>query len=134
MKPNTLFPLIGILLILVLFFQGKNPRQTETTHLMADTVIEFSKEVRAIIDLKCLGCHNPTAKNEKAKAKLQWDSLALYPKAKQIARLDDVIEVLEKGSMPPAKFLTYKPEAKLTEAEVKVLTDWANTTADRLLK
>ena len=133
MKTNTLFPLIGVLFVFVFFFQGKNPEQTETT-LMADTAIQFSKEVRAIIDLKCLGCHNPTSKNEKGKAKLQWDSLALYPKAKQITKLDDVIEVLEKGSMPPAKFLTYKPEAKLTEEEVKLLTEWANATADRLLK
>jgi hypothetical protein len=134
MKPHGILLPIAALLITVFFIQAKKPSKIENNYLLADTVIEFTPEVRVVIDQKCFGCHNPNAKNEKAKGKLQWDSIAYLSKAKQIATMDDIIEVLEKGSMPPEKYLSFKPEAKLTEEEVKLLTEWANANADRLLK
>jgi uncharacterized membrane protein len=134
MKNKMLVLPLSILFITCFFIQAKRPSKIENTVILADSVIEFNKEVRIIIDSKCMGCHNQNSKNEKGKAKLKWDSLALYPKVKQIAKLDDIIEVLEKGEMPPAKFLANKPEAKLTEDEVKMLTQWANDNADKLLK
>lgn len=134
MKPHGIFLALAGLVLATFFIQAKKPATVGRNHLMADTVIEFTPEVRSIIDQKCLGCHNPDAKNEKAKEKLQWDAIAKLSKAKQIAIMDEVLEVLEKGSMPPEKFLANRPEKKLTEDEVKLLTEWANANADRLLK
>jgi len=134
MNQKRILLLAACLTIAVFFIQAKRPVKIESNHLKADTVIEYTADVRAIIDLKCLGCHNPDAKNEKAKSKLQWDSIAKLSKAKQIATMDAVLEVLEEGSMPPEKYLSFKPEGKLTEEEVKLLKEWANANADRLLK
>jgi hypothetical protein len=128
----------GILLVLAamacfLFIRGNKIEQT-TGIIYADTIVVFSADARAIIDNKCFGCHNPESKNEKAKKKLQWDQIPALPKAKQVSLMDEVLEVLEKGEMPPQKFLESKPEAKLTEDEVKVLKEWASANADMLMK
>lgn len=45
-----------------------------------------------------------------------------------------MLEVLAEGKMPPEKFLEFKPEAKLTEAEANTLTEWAETNAKKLMK
>lgn len=132
MKPSIPALIFSAFIISFIFIQGKNPDKTNR-HTALDS-IEFTADVKAIIDQKCFGCHNLNSKNEKGKKKLKWDSLTLIPKATQVAKLDKIIEVLEEGSMPPAKFLEYKPEAKLNDEEVKKLKEWANATADRLLK
>jgi cytochrome c551/c552 len=129
----------GLLLVMAcvaifLFVRSNKIEKQDQLPANPDTVVVFSPEARAIIDNKCFGCHNPESKNEKAKKKLQWDNIPTLAKAKQIAMLDEILEVLEKGEMPPAKFLEMKPEARLTEEEAKLLTDWANTNADKLMK
>jgi uncharacterized membrane protein len=130
---STLFTL-SLLALMVLFIQAKKPTESGSTSVQADTVVEFSAEVKVVIDQKCFGCHNANSKNEKGKAKLQWDNVATLSKAKQIAMMDEVIEVLEEGKMPPEKYLSFKPEGKLTEDEVKMLKEWANANAERLMK
>ena len=130
---STLFA-VPLLAIMILFIQAKKPLESGTTTFQADTVVEFSTEVKAVIDQKCFGCHNANSKNEKGKAKLQWDTMTTLAKAKQIALMDEVIEVLEEGKMPPEKFLAYKPEGKLSESEIKALKEWANANAERLMK
>jgi hypothetical protein len=134
MKLSSTLLTISFLALMMLLIQAKRPVETKSTFtFQADTVIEYSLEVKAIIDQKCFGCHNTNSKNEKGKAKIQWDVITTLSKAKQIAVMDDVLEVLEEGSMPPEKFLANKPEAKLTVDEIKLLKEWANANADRLM-
>jgi hypothetical protein len=95
---------------------------------------EYPANVKAVIDLKCYGCHNLEGKSADAKKGLLWDSIPSYSKAKQVAKLDDIIGVLDDGSMPPEKFVEKKPEAKLTKEESKILKSWAEKTAGNLMK
>lgn len=81
--------------------------------------------VKAVVDEKCYGCHNANSKNEKAKAKLDWDALGKMKKAKRIAAMGEIAEVLEKGEMPPKKFLEFKPEAKLSDSDLATLKEWS---------
>lgn len=81
--------------------------------------------VKAVVDQKCYGCHNVNSKNEKGKAALDWDALGKLKKAKRLAALDKIAEVLEKGEMPPKKFLDFKPEAKLSDSDVATLKEWS---------
>ncbi len=97
-----------------------------------DTVINYAVEARAIIDQKCFGCHNPEAKNEKAKKKFMWDELPKSARQNQLKVMNDLLEVLNEGKMPPEKFLQFKPEAKLTEAESSTLWAWAGANAKKL--
>ena len=83
-------------------------------------------DVKAVVDQKCYGCHNANSKNEKAKEKFDWDATGELKKAKRLAVMDKIAEVLEKGEMPPKKFLEFKPEAKLSESDLATLKDWSS--------
>jgi mono/diheme cytochrome c family protein len=87
--------------------------------------------VKAVVDAKCYGCHNASSKNDKAKAALDWDALGKLKKAKRMAAMDEIKEVLENGEMPPKKFLEFKPEAKLSDADVATLKEWSNASGKK---
>lgn len=96
--------------------------------------IDMPENVKAIIDNKCYGCHSADSQNDKAKEKLRWDQLDQLSKAKLVSTFSDIEEVLDKGKMPPEKFLEKRPEKKLTDEEKGLLKSWAVSTADNLMK
>lgn len=120
----------AVLLGLFLWFQGPH----ESAAPQADNGFTIDAKVKPIIDAKCLGCHSADSKNEKAKEKLIWANLSTMDKKAAASALDEVVEVLEKGEMPPAKFLERYPDKKLTDKEAKSLRKWADKSASKLLK
>ena len=96
--------------------------------------IEYPQDVKKVIDNKCFGCHNPDSRSEKAKGKLDWTLLPGLEKSVQVSKLDKVIEELDKGEMPPKKMIEMHPDAKISEADSKILKDWAQATSDNLMK
>jgi uncharacterized membrane protein len=92
------------------------------------------EDVNAVLQNKCFDCHNVEARSDKAKEKLLLDELASLKKSKQISKLDAIAEVCEAKDMPPEKFLAKYPEQALTDDEAKLITEWANKTADELLQ
>lgn len=108
-----------------LFLQGKSTSEAESVNTMDMHQAALPDNVKAVVDQKCYGCHNANSKNEKAKAKLDWDALDKMKKSKRMAAMGEISEVLEKGEMPPKKFLENKPEAALTEAELATLVEWS---------
>lgn len=134
MKTKFTVPFLAVLSVCLFIRAQKIDSAPESQVQAVDTVVAYTAEARAIIDQKCFGCHNPESKNEKGKKKLQWDELPKLAKASQSKTMNDMLEVLAEGSMPPEKFLQFKPEAKLTEAEVTTLTAWAETNAKKLMK
>lgn len=96
--------------------------------------VKIPKKVQAVIDKSCFGCHSEGGKSDKVKEALRWDKLNEYDKAKLVSALDEIIEVIEKKEMPPEKFLANKPEAKPTDEEYKMLLEWAEKEADKLVK
>ena len=134
MKTTYALSVLAVL-TLGLFIRAQKVEPVKESKIQSvDTVVSYSAEARAIIDQKCFGCHNPKGKNEKARKKLMWDELPTLAKSAQSKKVNDILEVLDEGSMPPEKFLEFKPEAKLTEGEAKVLTAWAEENAKKLLQ
>jgi cytochrome c551/c552 len=134
MKTKFTVPIIAVLSV-CLFIRAQKIDPTPDGKVQSvDTIVVYTADARAIIDQKCFGCHNPEAKNEKARKKLMWDELPKLAKDKQLKTMNDMLEVMGEGKMPPAKFLEFKPEAKLTDAEAKTLTDWAEANAIKLMK
>jgi cytochrome c551/c552 len=126
---------ISLLLILtVAFFVRARHSDHAKNVSVRQAGITFPADVKAVIDNKCYGCHSKDGRSAEAKQDLLWDSIPLYPKEKQIAVLDDISEVLEKGKMPPEKMIEMHPEAKLSPEQVALLKKWAETTADDLMK
>ena len=129
-----LFLKISVLFVLVAFlFIRANIVENQYPEVVGDSIVSYPADVKTVIDNKCYGCHNPKAKSDKAKQKLLWDSLPALTKMDQINKIDKIIEVLNKGEMPPEKYLQFKPEGKLTDDEATLLKSWAKKTSDKLL-
>jgi hypothetical protein len=112
-----------------------NADDKKTTKGLSDTlIIKYSGSEKAIVNSKCFQCHSMEARFPKSRNKLNFDSLSLYTKVNQLSKLDKISEVLEKGSMPPEKFLEKFPEGKLNADELKILKDWAKNTSDLIMK
>jgi mono/diheme cytochrome c family protein len=123
MKKVHLLPIAAV--VGLLFFQYTPKTEVEEFALHPGMSPDMPANVKAIVDQKCYGCHNADSKNEKGKAKLDWDAFEEAKKSKQLATKGKIAETLEKGEMPPAKFLESKPEGKLSEAELATLLEWS---------
>jgi len=99
-----------------------------------EDMLTIPDSVNAVLKNKCFDCHHTGSKSMKAKMKLKIDKLPMLSKKKLISKLDNIAESVEKKDMPPKKFLKKYPEHALTDAESKILIDWANNAADALMK
>ena len=90
--------------------------------------------VKALIEKSCFGCHNTDSKNDKAKEKLDLKTFNALGKKEMIHALGEIAETVEENEMPPAKFLEKFPDKKLTDAEKKILIDWAKSEGKALMK
>lgn len=99
-----------------------------------DTTAFYPADVKKVIDDKCYGCHSIKGKLQKAKDKLMWDSLPGLSKRKMVATLGNIVDELDKNDMPPEEFLKKFPDAALVPGQKELLTSWAGSKADNLLK
>lgn len=114
--------------------QREGPEKTKV--LLADSTQQvgaYPMDVMTIITNKCLGCHSPSGRSDKAKDALMWVQLQYMEPADLIAKLDEIQEVVDKGEMPPAKMIERFPNLKLTDEEVALLKDWAESTTTAAL-
>jgi len=125
-KRNFLFVLVVFLFASFMVSAAENPVESKA--------VKMPDDVKAIIDKSCFGCHNTDSKNDKAKEKLDLSTFDTLAKNKMIAAYKGMAEVVEENEMPPAKFLEKYPDKKLTDAEKKILMDWANNEAKSLMK
>ncbi len=98
-----------------------------------EPLFEYDQAIMAIIENKCMGCHNPEARNEKAREKLQWEKLPSMSKAEVVGKFDKIIEILDEGSMPPEKMLARFPDKALTKKETRMMKEWFEVMADELI-
>ncbi len=132
MIPGIFLPAAAILLFLMSGFTIQKPAMNNPSNPGDNIVIP--DDVNAIIENKCFGCHNVDSKSDKAKKKLLFDELTGLSKAKIVAKLDDIHDVVDEGKMPPEKFLERYPDKTLTEDEAAKLKEWAQSTSDELMK
>lgn len=124
MKKVLLFPALAMMGLL--FFQG-TPKTSAGVDLESMAVLpDMPANVKAVVDQKCYGCHNAESKNDKGKAKLDWDAFEASKKSKQMAVMKKINEAVVNGDMPPKKYLENRPEGKLSEADVATLTAWSS--------
>ncbi|WP_026951262.1 heme-binding domain-containing protein [Algoriphagus mannitolivorans] len=123
MKKLSFLPIAA--LVGMLFLQANPKPEADTLITLHPETPALPSEVKAIVQQKCYGCHNAESKNEKGKAKLDWDALEDAKKSKALATMGKITEVLDEGSMPPERFLASNPDKKLTEAEVNTLKEWS---------
>ena len=122
-KQLVLFLAIGILF---LFFQSFSPEFPKE-----DT---FPEEVTSVLKTSCYDCHYTGASSEKALRAVNFATWDEYRTTKQIGLLGDIAEVVKKKKMPPGKYLENKPEAKMSDKQIQLLSDWAEQEAEKLMQ
>jgi uncharacterized membrane protein len=131
---QKILTLFAALILCLAFSYRANAQRAETSVILAEdgNVVAYPLSVLSIIDQKCYGCHSPNAKNDKSKEALQWIQLQSMDPVDLLAKLGDMDEVLEEGTMPPEKLLEKYPNMKLTDEETAKLKAWVQNTISRL--
>ncbi|KYG75469.1 heme-binding domain-containing protein [Roseivirga echinicomitans] len=128
LKPSAV--LFALLMISVSFIS--KPEAIEVTVSVEQDGITIPENIQLIIEAKCMNCHKPDARNEKAREKLQWEKVAKMNKEEQAHLIAELFEVLEEGKMPPARTVERNPESKLTDDETKALLAWVEVEEKRI--
>lgn len=126
MKTSIL--LVAVLIAGVIILQGSRNVQDGVQDAKF-----YPAGVKQVVDKKCYGCHSVKGQSQDAKDAVMWDSLPGLTKRELMATLDEIIEVLDEGSMPPEDVVKKYPDAKLLPKERDILKKWADAKADSLL-
>jgi len=132
---KKLFTTSGALLVFALAFMSAASKQNDSAVGKISSMqegITFPENIQTIIDAKCMGCHKPDARNEKAKEKLQWEKVAAMNTEEQAHLVAELFEILEEGKMPPPRMVERNPDMKLTDDETKQLLAWVEAEDKRL--
>lgn len=134
--------LLLIVLVIAQFF-GSEKNQGEIASI--DKFIEEthpSVEVELILKQACYDCHSNVTKypwysnitpinywmahhvNE-GKEELNFSKWSSYSVKRKDHKLEEVIEMVEEKEMPLPSYTWTHKEAKLTDAQIKAVTDWA---------
>ncbi len=95
---------------------------------------EIPEEVKNVLVHSCFDCHSPAGRNEDARKALNFEEWDSYRLTKQIGLLGDIAEVMKKDKMPPAKYLEFKPDRKLSESQKELILNWANEASEALME
>ena len=112
--------------MLFLFFQSFRPEPPSES--------VFPDEISAILKTSCYDCHSTAKGSEKPLKAVDFEQWDQYRVTKQIGLLGDIGKIVEEGKMPPGKYLKKNPDATLSEAQKKLLTDWTKQEADKLME
>lgn len=117
----------------VSFIQTK-PESTSYQQVQPDTLVVLMGQAKAVIESKCLPCHSNHSVMPEARHRFNLDSINFLPVRKKVAKLDDMIYILEKGAMPHQRFMEMRPDGMLSYADRKAIEAWADKTAVRLTR
>ena len=95
---------------------------------------DFPKKVSGILTNSCYDCHVTGAKAKKAVDALDFKKWEEYKLTKKISLLTKICEVVEKGEMPPEKYLSKNPDKALSESDIKTICNWTKKESEKLIK
>jgi hypothetical protein len=99
----------------------------------SNPIYEFPEKVSVILSNSCYDCHTTGTKAEKAVKALDFKKWDEYKLTKKISLLTNICDVLEKGEMPPEKYLGNHPEKKLSEDELELICNWTRKETENLI-
>ena len=110
--------------ILLLIVGIASPVKAQGVQKEAEKSRPVPAAVTAILEKSCIGCHSDDG-SSLAKMHVNFTKWSEYSAEEQAATGEDIAKIVNKGKMPPKKFLKKYPESKLTEAEKTTLVKWA---------
>lgn len=132
---KSIFTISMASFIALLFFMFTMPlTEKGTENVNKAEKFKIPDDIQPIIKKSCFGCHNTTSKNDKAKAKLTFDTLEKMKKREIAGILGKIKEEVNKGDMPPPKFLERFVNAKPTDEEKQKLISWTDSESGKMMK
>jgi len=110
---------------LFILFQASSPDP--------ELIAQIPEEVSTLLVSSCYDCHTTGSKSEDALKAVNFKEWEEYRDSKKVAVLGDIGKVIEKGKMPPEKYLNNNPDKKLSDAQKKLISDWTKEASDKLL-
>lgn len=139
-----------IVLIIVQFIQPPHNNGSATTANDITHTVQVPDTVMALLKVACYDCHSDYTRypwyskitpvnwwlnnhiNE-GKRKTNFSEFTGSYKRK-IKRLDETAEQVEKHEMPISSYLWIHKDAKLSDAQRKLIIDWANNAKEQVLQ
>ncbi len=142
--------LVGLLIVLIVmqFIRPEKNLSADTTKDIT-TKYPMSDSVKLVFDKACADCHTNktnypwytaiepigywTANHVKdGKRHFNLNEFAGYRIGKQNKKLEECIEQIKEGEMPLPSYTLIHQEAKLTEAEKALISDWCQNIVDTI--
>ena len=145
--------LIGLLIVLIIaqFFQpSKNKGQAQTATDITH-VVPVPDTVMALLKIACYDCHSDSTRYpwynhitpvnwwlkdhiDEGKRKCNYSQFSSASYKRKMRRLEETAEQVKKHEMPIGSYLWIHSDARLTDAQRKLIIDWANSSKDIVLK
>jgi len=145
--------LIGLLIVLIVaqFFQpAKNNGRAQTTTDITH-VVPVPDTVLALMKIACYDCHSDSTRYpwynhitpvnwwlkdhiDEGKRHINYSHYVEGSYKRKIKHLDETAEQVEKHEMPIGSYLWIHTDARLTDAQRKLIIDWANNAKELVLK
>jgi uncharacterized membrane protein len=151
MKKALRFTAIALLLVLVAAQFFRSPRNSGVTEGPQSIVAQHAvpANVRGILQRACYDCHSnnttypwyaavqPVAwwlnkHVSEGKAELNFSEFAAYDAKRAVRKLEATADEVHERHMPLKSYLLVHREAKLTDAEVALVTGWAEDLAEEI--
>jgi hypothetical protein len=81
--------------------------------------------VKKITDRSCIDCHSDASRNMMAKTALNFDGWGDLNNQKKLSKMKKIGDMVAKGKMPPANYLSRVPDKKLSQEEIEVIQKWS---------
>jgi len=122
MRNITMIISAGALFLMV---ATTNPMKAQDVQKEAEKAKPVPAAVTAILEKSCIGCHSDEG-STLAKMHFNFTKWNEYSSDEQASTGQDICKILNKGKMPPKKFLKKYPETKLTDTQKTTLCNWAS--------
>lgn len=110
------------LLVAILFVAAASFRPVKVSPVAA----AIPDSVSVVFEKACIGCHSDDG-NGMAKGKVNFDKWDTYSDQKKAEKAAGIMKAMNKGSMPPSGFRKNNPDKVPTEADLRLVTTWANS-------
>ena len=86
-----------------------------------------------MLENSCYDCHINSARNVKAKSKLNFSKWNDLSDARKIARLDEICKTLKESEMPPSRYISKNPDRALDKAQKELLCEWTEGEINKIM-
>lgn len=143
MKMKNILWVLLMILIFIQFIQTFGNNNSEALGANDITHVDsVPPSVMKILDKACFDCHSNHTRSmwymhiqpigfwinhhiNDGKRHLNFSEFASYKVKRQIHKYEEIAEEVKEHEMPLDSYLWMHPEARLTEAEINELADWA---------